>query len=157
MAEAHPARPGWLGAGIIFVRRDSVRGLITTAGVWVTAAVGAAAGAGLPAIAALATGVYLLVALAFPLLTRRLPRSATAISVVQVYYPGRYDLAAGLSEIAGSGPSLRTTRIRRVSNDRRQPAPSEERPVQRVVRVPAAARSAVAVMITATPSSAAGR
>jgi putative Mg2+ transporter-C (MgtC) family protein len=37
---------GFLGAGIIFVRRDSVRGLTTAAGVWVTAAVGAAAGAG---------------------------------------------------------------------------------------------------------------
>jgi putative Mg2+ transporter-C (MgtC) family protein len=44
-------------------------------------------GAGLPVIAALSTGVYLLVALAFPLLTRRLPRSATAISVIRVYYP----------------------------------------------------------------------
>ena len=79
---------GFLGAGLIFIRRDSVRGLTTAAGVWVTAAVGAAAGAGLPVIAALSTGVYLLVALAFPLLTRRLPRSATAISVIRVYYLG---------------------------------------------------------------------
>jgi putative Mg2+ transporter-C (MgtC) family protein len=39
---------GFLGAGLIFVRRDSVRGLTTTAAVWVTAAVGAACGAGLP-------------------------------------------------------------------------------------------------------------
>jgi putative Mg2+ transporter-C (MgtC) family protein len=78
---------GFLGAGIIFVRRDSVRGLTTAAGVWVTAAVGAAAGTGLPVLAALATGVYFIVALAFPQLTRRLPRSATAISVVRVRYP----------------------------------------------------------------------
>ena len=34
---------GFLGAGLIFVRRDSVRGLTTAAAVWVTAAVGAAA------------------------------------------------------------------------------------------------------------------
>jgi putative Mg2+ transporter-C (MgtC) family protein len=78
---------GFLGAGIIFVRRDSVRGLTTAAGVWVTAAVGAAAGAGLPRLAALSTGVYLLVALAFGWLTRHLPRSATAISIIRVYYP----------------------------------------------------------------------
>ncbi len=54
---------GFLGAGMIFVRRDSVRGLTTTAGVWVTAAVGAAAGVGLPVLAALSSGIYLTVAL----------------------------------------------------------------------------------------------
>jgi putative Mg2+ transporter-C (MgtC) family protein len=32
---------GFIGAGLIFVRRDSVRGLTTAAGVWLTAAVGA--------------------------------------------------------------------------------------------------------------------
>lgn len=78
---------GFLGAGLIFVRRDSVRGLTTAAGVWVTAAVGAAAGAGLPLLAVLSTGVYFVVALAFPSLSRRLPRSATAMSVVRVRYP----------------------------------------------------------------------
>ena len=45
---------GFIGAGIIFVRRGSVRGLTTAAGVWVTAAIGAAGGAGLPVVAALA-------------------------------------------------------------------------------------------------------
>jgi putative Mg2+ transporter-C (MgtC) family protein len=78
---------GFLGAGLIFVRRDSVRGLTTAAGVWVTAAVGSAAAAGLPILAILTTGIYLLVALAFPEVTRRLPRSATAISAVRVRYP----------------------------------------------------------------------
>ena len=56
---------GFLGAGLIFVRRDSVHGLTTAASVWVTAAVGAAAGAGLPLLAAAATVAYLTVALAF--------------------------------------------------------------------------------------------
>jgi putative Mg2+ transporter-C (MgtC) family protein len=46
---------GFLGAGLIFVRRDSVRGLNTAASIWVTAAIGSAAGAGLPVLAALAT------------------------------------------------------------------------------------------------------
>ena len=49
---------GFLGAGLIFVRRDSVRGLTTAASIWVTAAVGAAAGAGLPLLATAATGAY---------------------------------------------------------------------------------------------------
>jgi putative Mg2+ transporter-C (MgtC) family protein len=61
---------GFLGAGLIFVRRDSVRGLTTAAAIWVTAAIGAAAGAGLPVLAVLATGIYFLVAVAFPLATR---------------------------------------------------------------------------------------
>ena len=57
---------GFLGAGLIFVRRDSVRGLTTAASIWVTAAIGSASGAGLPVLAALATGIYFIVALAFP-------------------------------------------------------------------------------------------
>jgi putative Mg2+ transporter-C (MgtC) family protein len=78
---------GFLGAGIIFVRRDSVRGLTTAAAIWVTAAIGACAGAGLPILAAVTTGIYFLVAIGFPEITRRLPRSSTAISVLRVRYP----------------------------------------------------------------------
>jgi putative Mg2+ transporter-C (MgtC) family protein len=65
---------GFLGAGIIFVRRDSVRGLTTAAAIWLTAAVGAASGAGLWVLAVL-TGIYFVVARVFPALTWRLPRS----------------------------------------------------------------------------------
>ncbi len=78
---------GFLGAGLIFVRQDGVRGLTSAASVWVTAAVGAAAGAGLPLLALVAVAGYLLVALAFPPLTRRLPRSRTALSTLRVRYP----------------------------------------------------------------------
>jgi putative Mg2+ transporter-C (MgtC) family protein len=78
---------GFLGAGLIFVRRDSVRGLTTAAAIWVTAAIGSAAGAGLPVLAAATTGIYFLVALVFPAVTHRLPRSATAISALRVRYP----------------------------------------------------------------------
>jgi len=78
---------GFLGAGLIFVRRDSVRGLTTAAAIWVTAAIGAASGAGLPLLAILTSGIYFLVAVVFPLATHRLPRSATAISALRVRYP----------------------------------------------------------------------
>src|SRR6202050_399000 len=63
---------GFLGAGLIFVRRDSVRGLTTAAAIWVTAAIGAASGAGLAILALLAVGIYFLVMLAFPVAVRRL-------------------------------------------------------------------------------------
>ena len=78
---------GFLGAGLIFVRRDSVRGLTTAASIWVTAAIGAAAGAGLAVLAVLGTGIYFVVALAFPLVTRLLLTSSTAISALHVRYP----------------------------------------------------------------------
>lgn len=78
---------GFLGAWLIFVRRDSVRGLTTAAAIWVTAAIGSAAGAGLPVLAILCTAIYFLVAVAFPTLTHRLPHSATAVSALQVRYP----------------------------------------------------------------------
>jgi len=77
-----------------------VRGLTTAAGVWVTAAVGTAAGAGLTLIAALATGVYLIVVLLFPQLTRRLPRSATAISVIRLYYPDGHGILRDVLQLA---------------------------------------------------------
>lgn len=51
---------GFIGAGLIFVQREhAVRGLTTAASVWLTAAVGAAAGAGLWLIAIVATAFYL--------------------------------------------------------------------------------------------------
>jgi putative Mg2+ transporter-C (MgtC) family protein len=78
---------GFIGAGLIFVRRDAVRGLTTAAAVWVTAAVGSAAGAGLPWLAAEATGAYLLISLGFIPLARRLPHPGTRFAVLRVSYP----------------------------------------------------------------------
>jgi putative Mg2+ transporter-C (MgtC) family protein len=114
---------GFLGARIIFVRRDSVRGLTTAAGVWVTAALGAAAGAGLPRPAALSTGVYLLVALAFGWLARHLPRSATAISVIRAYYPdGRGILRQILQVATARGFAIDELSAAAAGNGRSHPA-----------------------------------
>ncbi len=65
---------GFLGGGIIFVRGDAVRGLTTAAGVWMTAAVGMACGAGLPVLAVATTVAYFIIILGFPILLRRLPK-----------------------------------------------------------------------------------
>lgn len=132
---------GFLGAGIIFVRRDSVRGLTTAAGVWVTAAVGAAAGAGLPRLAALSAGVYLLVALAFGWLTRHLPRSATAISVIRVYYPdGRGILREILQVATARGFAIDELSTAAAGNGRSYPGqhnghPAEPRMVEVILQV----------------------
>jgi putative Mg2+ transporter-C (MgtC) family protein len=77
---------GFLGAGLIFVRRDSVRGLTTAAGVWLTAAVGAAAGASLPVLAIATTLAYFVTVWVLAPLTQRLPASPYAPSAVRVVY-----------------------------------------------------------------------
>jgi putative Mg2+ transporter-C (MgtC) family protein len=91
---------GFLGAGLIFVRGGSVRGLTTAASIWVTAAIGAAAGAGLPLLAVATAAIYFLVALAFPQVSRRLPRSSTAISVLRVRYPDGRGILRHLLQVA---------------------------------------------------------
>jgi len=63
---------GFIGAGVIFVHRGSVRGLTTAAGIWLTAAIGTACAAGLPVLASLATAAYLALSFTGPI-TRRLP------------------------------------------------------------------------------------
>lgn len=52
---------GFLGAGVIIFRENSVRGLTTAATVWAVAGVGLAAGGGLFALAIVGTGFMLLV------------------------------------------------------------------------------------------------
>jgi len=61
---------GFLGAGLIITRRATVRGLTTAASVWETAAIGMAAGAGLPLLAVLVTVLHFVVVLGFTPLSR---------------------------------------------------------------------------------------
>jgi putative Mg2+ transporter-C (MgtC) family protein len=63
---------GFIGGGLIFVQRDTVRGLTTAAIIWLTAAVGMACGAGLPILAIFVTAAHFLVVDGFALLTRRI-------------------------------------------------------------------------------------
>jgi len=66
---------GFIGAGLIFVRQDKVKGLTTAATVWLVTGVGMACGAGLPWLGAAVTGAYFVVALVFPMIMRWLPGS----------------------------------------------------------------------------------
>lgn len=77
---------GFIGGGLIFVRRDNVRGLTTAAVVWLTAAVGMACGAGLLILAFVVTAGHFLVILGFPHIAARLPRSRWAPSLLQISY-----------------------------------------------------------------------
>ena len=55
----------FLGAGMIFVKGTSIKGLTTAAGIWVTAAVGMAMGAGIYAVSFIAVLLLLLVQIVF--------------------------------------------------------------------------------------------
>ncbi|WP_372698501.1 MgtC/SapB family protein [Arthrobacter sp. JSM 101049] len=62
---------GFIGAGLVFVRRNRVRGLTTAASIWLTAAIGTASGAGLVVPAVFVVLAHYLVAFAYPWLVRR--------------------------------------------------------------------------------------
>lgn len=95
---------GFLGAGLIFVRRDAVRGLTTAAAIWVTAGIGMASGAGLPLLAIGVTGMYFIVVYGLTPLSRRLPPSGFATSELRVIYlNGRGVLRRVLEESTGMG------------------------------------------------------
>jgi putative Mg2+ transporter-C (MgtC) family protein len=66
---------GFIGAGLIFVRGASVKGLTTAATAWMVTAIGMACGAGLLWLASAVTVAYFVIALLFPLLLRMLPGS----------------------------------------------------------------------------------
>jgi len=82
---------GFLGAGVIFMRRDVVRGLTTAATIWMTAAIGMACGAGMPVLAVAATVLHLVAVGPFARLARFLP-SPDRRRIVTV----RYDDGAGV-------------------------------------------------------------
>jgi putative Mg2+ transporter-C (MgtC) family protein len=109
---------GFIGGGLIFVRRDAVRGLTTAAGVWVTAAVGLAAGAGLELVAVAATAGYFLVAYGFPQLAARLPRPSSARRVVHVtYLDGRGVLRDAIASVTQAGLAITDVATSRLSDD----------------------------------------
>jgi len=95
---------GFIGAGLIFVRGDAVRGLTTAAAVWLTAGVGMAAGAGLWLLALVVTVGYFVTVFVLTPLADRLPRSKYAPSRLHLtYLDGRGVLRLALAECTHRG------------------------------------------------------
>src|ERR1700691_5785660 len=69
---------GFIGAGLIFVREDRVKGLTTAATVWLVTAIGMACAAGPLLLALAVTLAYFVVAFVFPLVLRLLPAGQAA-------------------------------------------------------------------------------
>ncbi|MFE9556749.1 MgtC/SapB family protein [Streptomyces sp. NPDC006703] len=89
---------GFIGAGVIFVNRGSVQGLTTAATIWLAAAVGAAAAAGLPLLAVLATAAYFVAAYAVRPLVHRLPAMRSLALTFRIAYEQRPGLLQELLE-----------------------------------------------------------
>jgi len=95
---------GFLGAGLIFVRRDAVRGLTTAAGVWFVAAVGMAAGAHLYVIACGATVLYLLTMFGLRPISEHMPHARATVRDFDVSYLDGHGILRKIMEtISGLG------------------------------------------------------
>jgi putative Mg2+ transporter-C (MgtC) family protein len=115
---------GFIGGGLIFVQRDVVRGLTTAATIWLAAAVGSAAGAGLPVLAVAGVAGHYLVTIAFPPLLRFARRRGVEPVVHLNYYDGRGVLRAVLAACTERGWSVRRVEVAReaVADDGRRVA-----------------------------------
>lgn len=79
---------GFLGAGIIILRRGAVHGLTTAAAVWESAAIGMAAGAGLLLLACTVTVLHFVIVVGFMPLARRLNARLSGSIRLHVTYEG---------------------------------------------------------------------
>jgi putative Mg2+ transporter-C (MgtC) family protein len=77
---------GFIGGGVIFMRRDVVRGLTTAASVWLAAALGMACGARLPVLAVATTVIHFVVMLVFPRLAAVLPKEKRLATRLRISY-----------------------------------------------------------------------
>ncbi|GAB3582776.1 MgtC/SapB family protein [Amycolatopsis endophytica] len=110
---------GFIGGGLIFVRRDVVRGLTTAAVVWMSVAVGCACAAGLPLLALVVTAAHFLVVYGYPPLVRVLTRSSPATATVRLTYRDGEGALRRILELATrSGYSVEQARTARHDEDR---------------------------------------
>jgi putative Mg2+ transporter-C (MgtC) family protein len=107
---------GFIGGGLIFVRRDIVRGLTTAATVWLAAAVGMAAGAGLPLLAVATTAGHFVISVGFPPLARALMRRRAEVPVLRLdYFDGQGVLRSVLSTCTEQGWAVHGVEVDRES------------------------------------------
>jgi putative Mg2+ transporter-C (MgtC) family protein len=152
---------GFIGGGVIFVRKDLVRGLTTATTIWVTSAVGMACGAGLPLLAIGVTCANFVVIFGFPLIERQLPKSRWAPTSLHVsYQDGRgvlrdilmvctqQDFAVTGLEVERDGEASRDRRGKHSGKGRAKEAADALAAVAEAAdEAPAAAKGAVTVFL----------
>ncbi|MCF2527730.1 MgtC/SapB family protein [Yinghuangia soli] len=118
---------GFIGGGLIFVRRDAVRGLTTAASVWLTCAVAMASAAGLPWLALSATAMHFIVAYGYTPLLRFFggppPRT---VEVHLTYLAARGVLPTVLVTCTGAGFQVSDVSVHRIGTDEEPPGKSEQ-------------------------------
>lgn len=106
---------GFLGAGVIFVNRDVVRGLTTAASIWLAAAIGMAAGAGMFLIAAFTTVLYFVAVFALGALGKVVPQAGARRTVLITYADGRGILRSVLRRLNDLGCEVSLSSTRQVT------------------------------------------
>jgi putative Mg2+ transporter-C (MgtC) family protein len=142
---------GFIGGGLIFVRRDAVRGLTTAATVWLTCAVGMACGGGLVVLAAVTTALHFLVIRGYPLVAGRLGDGPTPVqSTVRLRYRTGSALLPRLMEMCtGRGFRILEVRVDRLPRPPAGPRPPEEAEAEEEAEEARRARTAVPLEDTA--------
>ncbi|MGX1849588.1 MgtC/SapB family protein [Streptomyces sp. NBC_01456] len=116
---------GFIGGGLIFVRKDAVRGLTTAATVWLTCAIGMACGGGLPLLAIGATAVHFLVIRGFSKITALTsPRPSFARVELRISYLSRHGVLGRLLETC-TGSGFRVTNVQVTAGTDADGAPAE--------------------------------
>lgn len=112
---------GFLGAGVIFVRRNAVSGLTTAASIWLTAAVGMACGADMLVQAIGATALYLLVVGPLHRVTKRIPTVARDRRLAVQYKDGRGTLRNILETSTAMGYQVALSGTQRIEHPGKVP------------------------------------
>lgn len=86
---------GFLGAGVIFVRGGTIKGLTTAAGIWACAGIGICIGAGMYAIGIIATLLLLLVQI---ILHKFLPVSETMENNIITFTAANHEILAQIKD-----------------------------------------------------------
>lgn len=105
---------GFIGAGLIFVRQDAVRGLTTAATIWLAAAVGTACGAGLPALAVIGVVGHFMVTRGLQPLARATRRRRREPPMLRLRYTdGLGILRTVLEKCTGAGFAVARVAVER--------------------------------------------
>lgn len=103
---------GFLGAGLIIFRRNTVYGLTTAASVWAVAAIGMACGAGMLVPAAVTTGIFLVILTALKPVEQHLFAHKRVAPMRIRLHPQEGQIAAIEAAVRASGLELRQLAFR---------------------------------------------
>ncbi len=109
MAQGIVTGVGFLGAGMIYIQRGSIRGLTTASGIWATSGIGMAVGAGMYIIGIVSTIIILLIQLVLhyktTFMTQHKTRSLVIYGVNEEDYQSKFtqsmnDIAINISDVS---------------------------------------------------------